>query len=373
MVDDQKTTDVTLTQPDDSRYPRRGGVYAIRWVFIRWLLIPLTCAIFYILFAAFNLYQLSSHGGFQASYIFEALLLPTFLRYWWIVVPLLVVLTILIFLAYRWADSDETNEYQELRRQREQWEQPGQREREREQREREQQPPPPGFMLRHTLAGHTNSINSVAWSPDGRLLASGSDDHTIRLWDSSTGRQIRMLEGHTGTIISLSFSAGGRLLASKSWDGTVRLWNTDVWETVAILNETSSGYLASLSFHPKSPILATLGELETVIRIWDLDVATILSTPSAIPSVHYTNAKVVLVGDSGVGKSGLGLVLTDQPFAATESTHGRRVWTFESKEVEFGGGRKETRETLLWDLAGQPGYRLIQRARRRFLVLRVLC
>ena len=204
-------------------------------------------------------------------------------------------------------------------------------------------------------------VGSIAWR--GRPMDACSPPapltRTIRLWDASTGRQIRVLEGHTGDITSLSFSADGRLLASKSWDGTVRLWNTDVWETVAILNESSSSDFAGLSFHPKSAILATLGELDTVIRIWDLDLATILSTPSAIPSVHYTNAKVVLVGDSGVGKSGLGLVLTGQPFAPTESTHGRRVWTFESEEVKLDGGRKETRETLLWDLAGQPGYRLI--------------
>jgi GTPase SAR1 family protein len=67
----------------------------------------------------------------------------------------------------------------------------------------------------------------------------------------------------------------------------------------------------------------------------------------------------VLVGDSGVGKSGLGLVLTGQPFVPTLSTHGRHIWTFNSQEIEIGKGRKETRETLLWDLAGQPGYRLI--------------
>src|SRR5262249_6044990 len=76
-------------------------------------------------------------------------------------------------------------------------------------------------------------------------------------------------------------------------------------------------------------------------------------------TVSYTNAIGVLVGDSGVGKTGLGLVLTGQAFVPTLSTHGRHVWTFASQEVALSGGRTETRETLLWDLAGQPGYRLI--------------
>ena len=74
--------------------------------------------------------------------------------------------------------------------------------------------------------------------------------------------------------------------------------------------------------------------------------------------VYYTNAKVVLVGDTGVGKSGIGLVLSGESFRATESTHGRRVWTFDKYGVVVNN-RAETHETLLWDLAGQPGYRLI--------------
>ncbi len=69
-------------------------------------------------------------------------------------------------------------------------------------------------------------------------------------------------------------------------------------------------------------------------------------------SLSYSNAKVVLLGDSGVGKSGLCLALTGQPFAPTASTHGRHVWTFDSKTIELDGGQREIRETLLWDLPG---------------------
>ena len=76
-------------------------------------------------------------------------------------------------------------------------------------------------------------------------------------------------------------------------------------------------------------------------------------------AVYYRNAKVVLVGDSGVGKSGLGMVLMEKPFEPTESTHARHIWTL--YEQKFSGDERytEIREILLWDLAGQPGYRLI--------------
>ena len=70
------------------------------------------------------------------------------------------------------------------------------------------------------------------------------------------------------------------------------------------------------------------------------------------------NAKVLLVGDSGVGKSGLGLALAGRPFEATESTHGRHIWMLSSEEHDVDGV-KEVREIFVWDLAGQPGYRLI--------------
>ena len=76
-------------------------------------------------------------------------------------------------------------------------------------------------------------------------------------------------------------------------------------------------------------------------------------------SRRYVNAKVILLGDTGVGKSGLALVLSGQNYQPTDSTHGRRVWTFDTSEVDVPGSGKQTREVLLWDLAGQPGYRLV--------------
>src|SRR5207249_1199434 len=106
----------------------------------------------------------------------------------------------------------------------------------------------------------------------------------------------------TGAVNRLCFSNDGRLLASKSWGGINHLWRTDTWVDVAILEEPpQSPFPKSLAFHPSAPVLATLGLGNKVIRIWDLDMATLLGMASS--SIHYTTAKIALVGDSGVGKT----------------------------------------------------------------------
>ncbi|WP_375496795.1 helix-hairpin-helix domain-containing protein [uncultured Nostoc sp.] len=76
----------------------------------------------------------------------------------------------------------------------------------------------------HTLQGHSNSVNSVAFSPDGKILASGSDDKTIKLWDLATGREIYTLQGHSSYVNSVAFSPDGKALASGSGDKTIKIW-----------------------------------------------------------------------------------------------------------------------------------------------------
>ena len=208
-----------------------------------------------------------------------------------------------------------------------------------------------------TLTGHTGTVYSVAWSHDAQRLISASSDNTIRLWDATSGKTMQVLEGHASNIICVAFSANGRWLASKSTDGTIRVWRCDTWACVAVLEEPATGgkWSPGLAFHPNLPLLATLGGKDTIIRIWELDEAVLLGQMQE--SVHYTTAKLVLVGDSGVGKTGLGWRLAHGEFKDHASTHGQQFWAIPQLGLKRADGTEC--EAVLWDLAGQHVYRQI--------------
>ena len=128
----------------------------------------------------------------------------------------------------------------------------------------------------HTLQGHTDGVNSVAFSPDGQTLASGSYDNTIRLWDVATGESLKILTGHTYEVNSVSFSPEGQTLASGSGDNTVRLWDVSTGETLRTL-QGHTIFVLSVAFSPDGETLAS-GSRDRTIRLWDVSTGETLKT-----------------------------------------------------------------------------------------------
>ena len=137
------------------------------------------------------------------------------------------------------------------------------------------------------MRGHAPGqwIFSVAWSPDGTRLASGSGDETVKVWDTSNGRELVTLRGHTAVILAVGWSADGKSLASASNDGTVRIWAPLAGQEVLSL----PGHF--LAWSRDGARLATIGDPEGTIRIYDASVGyAIAGSPTFQAHVHEQNA-----------------------------------------------------------------------------------
>jgi serine/threonine protein kinase len=118
-----------------------------------------------------------------------------------------------------------------------------------------------------TLEGHAGPVYSVAFSPDGRRLASGSDDQALKIWDSATGKELFSLKGHTNAVLSVAFSPDGQRLASASWDKTVRVWDSATGKELFSLKSFASP-VYSVTFSPDGQRLAS-GSGDGTVKIWD--------------------------------------------------------------------------------------------------------
>ncbi|MFI5397177.1 MAG: TIR domain-containing protein [Candidatus Binatia bacterium] len=260
-----------------------------------------------------------------------------------------------------------------------------------------------GRCLR-VLEGHTDAVWSVAWSADQRRALSSSEDNTVRLWDMETGRCLRVFEGHTDQVLTVIWTTDQRRALSGSSDETVRLWDIETGrclrvlegesqsiacsadgryalscrygQTVYLLNVETGDYLCILKGHTGDVVSAAWsadqrrafsGDHKGGIRVWDLSefVTEVRAAEAPAPSlsqapdqVQYTNAKVLLVGESGAGKTGLTMRLThDRPPQRNPSTSGAWSTQWPLKDLPEKPGWE--REVWLWDFGGQADQRLI--------------
>jgi WD40 repeat protein len=127
-----------------------------------------------------------------------------------------------------------------------------------------------------TLEGHSASVNSVAFSPDGKQVVSGSDDNTVQLWDAATGAALQTLKGHSASVSSVAFSPNNKQVVSGSDDNTVQLWDATTGAALQTLKGHSAS-VYSVAFSPDGKQVVS-GSDDNTVQLWDAATGAALQT-----------------------------------------------------------------------------------------------
>jgi WD40 repeat protein/serine/threonine protein kinase len=157
-----------------------------------------------------------------------------------------------------------------------------------------------------TLCGHTNAVWAVAFSPDGKRIVSGSQDHTLIIWDVQTGREVRTLKGHTDLVHGAAFSPDGKRIVSGSIDRTLKVWDAETGHNILSLNG-HAGPVAGVAFSPDGKWIVS-GSGDKTLKLWDAETGEELRTLKGhtmmVPGVEFSpnNTRIVSASTDGYMK-----------------------------------------------------------------------
>ena len=120
-------------------------------------------------------------------------------------------------------------------------------------------------QLLAALSGHSKTVTSVSFSPDGKSLVSGSWDQSVRIWDAASHQLVATLEGHTGAVTTVAYSPDGKFIISSSRDHSIIVWDAVTHQTIAKLSG-HSGTVTSVCYSPDGKTIASSGEVSGTRR-----------------------------------------------------------------------------------------------------------